>query len=265
MTDTIETREPTAPPLVPPASSARPEAPTGLRLHGVTKSFSSHQVLTGVDLTARPGRVYALLGPNGAGKSTALAIALGLETADSGEVLIMDRPWSRSVLRHVGASLNGPALFPQLSAHRNLLVHCRLTGTSPSVIAPLLARVGLEGAGRKRAGSFSTGMKVRLALAMALLTDPSVLILDEPQNGLDPQGIIELRDLMRSLAAQGRTVVVSSHQLGEMARMADDVGVLVAGRLAFEGPLSALAHPDDTAALEAAYLSLVTGGAVSLR
>ena len=227
--------------------------PTGLRMTGIVKSFGSQEVLRGLNLTARPGRVYALLGPNGAGKSTTLAIALGLMRADSGAVEILDAPWTRESLEHVGASLNG------------LLVHARLTGTDPAVIAPLLERVGLGGAGRKRAGSFSTGMKVRLALAMALLTDPEVLILDEPQNGLDPQGIIELRDLLRGLADAGRTVVVSSHQLGEMARMADDVGVLVAGRLAYEGPLSGLAHPDDGPGLEAAYLDLVTGRGAGAR
>ena len=239
--------------------------PTGLRMTGIVKSFGSQEVLRGLNLTARPGRVYALLGPNGAGKSTTLAIALGLMRADSGAVEILNAPWTRESLEHVGASLNGPALFPQLSARRNLLVHARLTGTDPAVIAPLLERVGLGGAGRKRAGSFSTGMKVRLALAMALLTDPEVLILDEPQNGLDPQGIIELRDLLRGLADAGRTVVVSSHQLGEMARMADDVGVLVAGRLAYEGPLSELAHPDDGPGLESAYLDLVTGRGAGAR
>jgi len=153
-------------------------------------------------------------------------------------VEIQGAPFSRRSLAQVGASINGPALFPQLSARRNLLVHCRLTGTSPEAIAPLLERVGLAGVGRKRAGSFSTGMKVRLSLAMALLTDPEVLILDEPQNGLDPQGIIELRDLVRNLADEGRTVVVSSHQLGEIARMSDDIGVLATGRLVYEGPLA---------------------------
>ena len=231
----------------------------------IVKSFGSQRVLNGLNLAARPGRVYALLGPNGAGKSTTLAIALGLTRPDAGGVEILDRPWTRRSLEHVGASLNGPAFFPQLSARRNLLVHARLTGTDPAAIAPLLEHVGLGGAGRKRAGSFSTGMKVRLALAMALLTDPEVLILDEPQNGLDPQGIIELRDLLRGLADAGRTVVVSSHQLGEMARMADDVGVLVAGRLAYEGPLSGLAHPDDGPGLEAAYLDLVTGRGAGAR
>ena len=234
--------------------------PAGLRMTGIVKSFGSQEVLRGLNLTARPGRVYALLGPNGAGKSTTLAIALGLMRADSGAVEILNAPWTRESLEHVGASLNGPALFPQLSARRNLLVHARLTGTDPAVIAPLLERVGLGGAGRKRAGSFSTGMKVRLALAMALLTDPEVLILDEPQNGLDPQGIIELRDLVRDLADEGRTVVVSSHQLGEIARMSDDIGVLATGRLVYEGPLVDFADADDERAMEKAFLAAVTGG-----
>lgn len=242
-----------------------PAGPPGLCLRQVHKAFGSNQVLRGLDLTAQSGRVYALLGPNGAGKSTSLGIALGLQRADAGAVEILGRPWSRDLLSHVGASLNGPAFFPQLSAPRNLLVHARLTGTDPARISPLLAQVGLDGAGRRRAGRFSTGMKVRLALAMALLTDPEVLVLDEPQNGLDPQGVIELRQLLRSLAGAGRTVVVSSHQLGEMARVADDVGVLVAGRLAYEGPLSGLADPDDGPGLEAAYLALVQGTGVSPR
>ena len=123
--------------------------------------------------------------------------------------------------------------------------------------------VDLAQAGRKRAGRFSTGMKVRLALAMALLTDPAVLILDEPQNGLDPAGMIELRDLVRVLADEGRTVVVSSHQLGEMARISDDIGVLAAGRLVYQGPLERLAGIDDPRALEAAFLEAVEAGARS--
>ena len=217
------------------------------------------QVLSGLALSAYPGRVYGLLGLNGAGKSTAFNIALGLLTPDAGRVEIQGAPFSRRSLAQVGASINGPALFPQLSARRNLLVHCRLTGTSPQAIAPLLERVGLAGVGRKRAGSFSTGMKVRLSLAMALLTDPEVLILDEPQNGLDPQGIIELRDLVRNLADEGRTVVVSSHQLGEIARMSDDIGVLATGRLVYEGPLADFADADDERAMEAAFLAAVTG------
>ena len=248
------------------ATASPPPSPTygaghtpGLRLTGVSKTFGRQQVLSGLDLSAYPGRVYGLLGLNGAGKSTAFNIALGLLTPDAGRVEIQGAPFSRHSLARVGASINGPALFPQLSARRNLLVHCRLTGTSPATIDPLLERVGLAGVGKKRAGSFSTGMKVRLSLAMALLTDPEVLILDEPQNGLDPQGIIELRDLVRNLADEGRTVVVSSHQLGEIARMSDDIGVLATGRLVYEGPLADFADADDERAMEAAFLAAVTG------
>lgn len=234
----------------------------GLYLDGLTKSFGHKRVLDSLNLTAWPGRVYALLGPNGAGKSTTLSIALGLMRPEAGSVTVLGRPFDRSCLARIGASINGPSFFPRLSARRNLAVHAHLTGTDLKVIDPLLRQVGLGDAGRTRAGSFSTGMKVRLALAMALLTDPEVLILDEPQNGLDPQGVIELRDLLRSLAHSGRTVIVSSHQLGEMARMADDVGVLNRGRLAYEGPLQGLADPDDGVGLEKAYLALVTGAGV---
>ena len=231
-----------------------------LALRAVTRSLRARRVLSGLDLVVHLGECHALAGLNGAGKSTAFNIALGLLTPDAGRVEIQGAPFSRRSLAQVGASINGPALFPQLSARRNLLVHCRLTGTSPEAIAPLLERVGLVGVGRKRAGSFSTGMKVRLSLAMALLTDPEVLILDEPQNGLDPQGIIELRDLVRDLADEGRTVVVSSHQLGEIARMSDDIGVLATGRLVYEGPLADFADADDERAMEKAFLAAVTGG-----
>lgn len=241
----------------PTAGPAR--AVPGLHLAGLAISFRRHRVLDGLDLTAWPGRVYALLGPNGAGKSTTLSIAVGLLRPEAGSVEVLGRPLDQGCLAHIGASINGPALFPRLSARRNLAVHAHLTGTDPDVIDPLLEQVGLADAGRRRAGTFSTGMKARLALAMALLTDPEVLVLDEPQNGLDPQGVIELRDLMRALARAGRTVIVSSHQLGEMARMADDVGVLHRGRLAYEGPLEGLADPDDGVGLENAYLTLVTG------
>ncbi|CAM2793419.1 ATP-binding cassette domain-containing protein [Actinomyces slackii] len=239
------------------STATAPSAPAGLRLINVTKSFGHQEVLRSLSLTARPGRVYGLLGLNGAGKSTAFNVALGLLRPDTGAVEIQGSALTRQSLAQVGAAINGPALFPQLSARRNLLVHCRLTGTDPAVIGPLLERVGLGQAGSKRAGAFSTGMKVRLSLAMALLTDPQVLILDEPQNGLDPQGIIELRDLVRALASQGRTLVVSSHQLGEIAHMCDDLGVLASGSLVYEGPLEDFAGTDDPQALEAAFLRAV--------
>lgn len=223
---------------------------------GLTKAYAGHRVLQGLDLTVRPGRVYALLGRNGAGKSTTFRIILGLIAADAGEVSILGHPWRRESLSHIGASVDGPAFYPQLSAQDNLLVHARLTGVSRQRVDQVLAMVGLQSAGRKGAGSFSTGMKARLALAMALLTDPPILLLDEPQNGLDPEGIIELRRLIRDIAGQGRTVLVSSHQLGEVRQLADDIGVLVGGRMAYEGPLVDFAADGD---LERAYLRVTTG------
>jgi ABC-2 type transport system ATP-binding protein len=222
----------------------------------LTKTFGGQKVLCGLSLTAMPGRVYVLLGRNGAGKSTTLKIMLGLIRADAGETFLLGRPWARQSLSRVGASIEGPALYRHLSARDNMRVHARLTGISNQRVDEVLEGVGLGGAGRKRTRSFSTGMRARLALAIALLTDPEVLVLDEPQNGLDPEGIIELRRLIRALAADGRTIVISSHQLGEVTQLADDIGVLAGGRLAYEGPLGEFARGD----LEQAYLATIAGG-----
>lgn len=217
---------------------------------GLTRSYDGNRVLDGLDLTVRPGRVYALLGRNGAGKSTTFKIILGLMSPDAGTVEVLGEPWSRSSLAHIGASVDGPAYYPHLSAADNVRVHARLVGIEDGRIDDVLSMVGLQGTGRKRAGSFSTGMKARLALAIALLTDPPILLLDEPQNGLDPEGIIELRRLIRELAARGRTVIISSHQLGEVTHLADDIGVLVSGRMVYEGALTDFSDGD----LEQAYL-----------
>ena len=233
-----------------------------LGCRGLVKSFGGHRVLDGLDLTVVPGRLYALLGRNGAGKSTSLKILLGLLDPDAGERYLNAAPFTRAALAHVGASIDGPALYGHLSARDNLRVHAALTGVSAERVTEVLDLVGL-GAGdrntaRTKVRAFSTGMKARLALAIALLTDPEILVLDEPQNGLDPEGIIELRGLIRDLAARGRTVLISSHQLGEVVRLADDIGVLAGGRLVYEGPLAEFAAEGD---LEAAYLAATTEGA----
>ena len=219
------------------------------------KSFRSHKVLDSLSLTVKPGRVYALLGRNGAGKSTAIKFMLGLFAADSGEVFLLGRRFQRSALAEVGASIEGPALYGHLSAWENLRVHARLMGIDETRMSEVIQLVGLADVGSKRARTFSTGMRVRLALAVALLTDPSVLVLDEPQNGLDPEGIIELRHLIRALAGAGRTILISSHQLGEVTQLADDIGILASGRLVYEGPLNDFAQGD----LEQAYLAATTG------
>lgn len=218
---------------------------------GLVKSYGSHRVLDGLDLTVTTGRVHALLGRNGSGKSTTFKILLGLLRADSGSVQIFGSPWSRQALAMIGASVDGPAYYPQLSATENLQVHARLGGVPKERIAETLSVVGLAGTGKQRARSFSTGMKGRLALGMALLADPPILLLDEPQNGLDPQGIIELRQLLRELVSTGRTVLVSSHQLGEVAHLADDISILSQGRCVHQGPLVDFAPAGE---LEQAYL-----------
>lgn len=226
-----------------------------LGCRALCKSFAGITVLDGLDLSVQPGRVYALLGRNGAGKSTSLKIMLGLMPADSGTSYLMGKPFVRSSLAHVGASIDGPALYGHLSATDNVRVHAKLMGIGDDRVTEVLAVVGLGQSGRKKARSFSTGMKARLALGIALLTDPEVLVLDEPQNGLDPEGIIELRQLIRELADRGRTVLISSHQLGEVTRLADDIGVLASGRLVYEGPLANFADGD----LETAYLAATEG------
>ncbi|MFP5021962.1 ATP-binding cassette domain-containing protein [Pseudonocardia phyllosphaerae] len=232
--------------------------PPAVRCDGVTVTLGRRRILDGLDLRIRPGTVYALLGRNGAGKSTAFRVLLGLRRPDAGTVSLFGEPWRRGLLARVGASVDGPALYDHLSAAQNLRVHARLTGVAEARVEEVLHLVGLAGTGRRRASRFSTGMRARLALGIALLAEPELLLLDEPQNGLDPEGVVELRELIRSLAAAGRTVLLSSHQLGEVARTADDVGVLAGGRLVHEGPLRSLA-PDGE--LERAYFALTAGAA----
>ncbi len=221
----------------------------GLELKNLSVAFGKHHVLDGLDVRVQPGRIYGLLGLNGSGKSTMMLAILGLVSCQ-GEITFDGQPVD---LKDVGAIINGPSFYPHLSARQNLQIHCYLTGTDTREIERVLAMVGLE-VGAARAGTFSTGMKVRLGLAMALLTDPSLLLLDEPQNGLDPAGINQLRVLIQRLAKEGKTIVISSHQLGEVARMADDVGVLSKGKMQYQGTIEDLASEGET--LEDAFLRL---------
>lgn len=261
------------PPAVPPAAQRRdaevmdtqhnhqhPQpaaAGPAIRCADLQISRGGSPILNGLDLTVMPGRVHALLGRNGAGKSTTFRIILGLLAADAGTAEVLGQPISprrgREILAGVGASIDGPAVYGHLSAFDNLLIHARLTGTGRQRIEEVLEIVGLAATGRKRARSFSTGMKARLALGIAILTEPAVLILDEPQNGLDPQGIVELRELLRGFAAAGRTVLVSSHQLGEITHLADDISVLADGRCRYSGRLQDFAP---AGRLEQAFLDL---------
>ena len=214
-----------------------------LETRALTKRFgrgANEQVaVDAVSLHVRRGRVYGLLGPNGAGKSTTLKMITGMLRPTSGQMLFDGRPWRRDDLYAIGSLIEQPPLYPNLTARENLLVRTTLLGLPQARIDEALAAVDLTNTGAKRTGRFSLGMKQRLGIALALLARPRLLILDEPTNGLDPLGIEELRGLVRGFPAQGITVIVSSHILGEVQHMADDIGIIYEGRLAYEAPLRA--------------------------
>lgn len=230
-----------------------------IQTRALTRVFRGTNAVDNINLDVRRGQVYGLLGPNGAGKSTTLKMLLGLLPPTSGEVELFGHRWSRESLGRIGASVEGPSIYGHLSAAQNLQVHVRLLGLSRSHVGPVLSRVGLGESGKKKARAFSTGMKGRLALGIALLGDPELLILDEPQNGLDAEGITALRTMMTDFTATGRTIVLSSHLLHEVAQVADTVGVIVHGRLNYQGSLKSLAPDGD---LERAYFKLTEAALV---
>lgn len=206
-----------------------------LRTVNLEKRFGRHAAVSGVSLHIRPGTVYGLLGPNGAGKTTTLKMIAGLLRPTSGEIWVNGKLWSRDCLNEIGALIESPALYGNLTARENLLVHTRLLNLPETRIREVLETVALTGTGRKKASQFSLGMKQRLGIAIALVQNPKLLILDEPTNGLDPLGIQELRELIRSFPARGITVILSSHILTEVEHTADDIGIISGGRLCYEG------------------------------
>jgi ABC-2 type transport system ATP-binding protein len=245
-----------------PATAPVPEEllPLGLvEVSGLTKAYGGVAVVDDVSFTARPGRVTGILGPNGAGKTTTLRMLLGLVAPASGVALIGGSRYAdiAQPVRTVGALLEASGAHEGRSGRDHLRVLCQAAGLPLGRADEVLDAVGLARAGRRRAGEYSLGMRQRLGVAAALLGDPRVLILDEPGNGLDPAGIRWTRDLLRALAAAGRTVLVSSHQLAEVEQLADDLVVIAAGRVVAAGPLASVigAH----AGLEEAFLELTTG------
>jgi ABC-2 type transport system ATP-binding protein len=222
-------------------------APTSdvvLRTVGLSKRYGRFVALGGVDMAVRRGRVYGFLGPNGAGKTTAISMILGLihPTGGHAELFGLDsRTHLPEALRRVGAVVEGQAFFPLLSARENLQVWSAVSSVRDKRrIDEVLDLVGLTGRASDNVRTYSQGMKQRLGLAAALLHDPELLVLDEPTNGLDPAGMREFRDLIRGLGAQGKTVFVSSHLLGEVQQMCDDVGIVKGGKLITEGSVAEL-------------------------
>lgn len=227
-----------------------------IEVNELTKRHGAEIAVDRLSFQVRPGQVTGFLGPNGSGKSTTMRAILGLDAPTSGEALVNGRPYACSPepMREVGALLDASAVHGGRRAFDHLHCLARSNGIGTSRVKSVLEQVGLGGAGRKRIKGFSLGMKQRLGVASALLGDPGILIFDEPVNGLDPDGIRWIRGLMRALAAEGRTVLMSSHLITEMALTADHVVVIGQGRLIADAPVAALA--DRFGSLEDAYLNL---------
>jgi ABC-2 type transport system ATP-binding protein len=227
-----------------------------LEVRGLTKAFGPVTAVREVSFRAPAGQVTGLLGPNGSGKTTTLRATLGLVRPTAGTVLIGGLPY-RSLPRPrriVGAMLEATGFHPGRRARDHLRVLAAAADVPDQRVDEVLDQVGLAEAAGRRVRGFSLGMKQRLGLAAALLGDPQVLLLDEPANGLDPAGIAWLRGLLRGLADEGRTILVASHVLGEVAQTADRVVIVSAGRLRFAGPLDELGGTGT--ALESAFLRL---------
>ena len=224
---------------------SRTDREPALRVEGLTKRFGGVLAVDDLTLEVPRGVVFGFLGPNGAGKTTTIGMLLGLVHPTRGRAEVLGRPVTPgdpSALRRVGALVGAPALLPSFSARRNLEL---LAGLVPghdgrAAVDDVLERVGLAEVGRRRAGAFSTGMKQRLGLAMALLEQPQLLVLDEPTNGMDAAGRREVKNLLRSVAARGTTVFLSSHLLHEVEQVCDEVAVLDRGRLVTAGPVGTL-------------------------
>jgi ABC-2 type transport system ATP-binding protein len=230
-----------------------------IEARGLTKRYGRTVAVDALSFDVRPGTVTGFLGPNGSGKSTTMRMIIGLDRPDAGGARIGGRRYPELgwPLREVGALLEAKSFHSGRSARAHLTALAASNGISRRRVDEVLAIVGLEQAAGKRAGKFSLGMAQRLGIATALLGDPEVLMLDEPVNGLDPEGIRWLRTLLRSLAAEGRTVFVSSHLISEMALTADDLIVVGQGRLLAQTTVAELSARAES--LEEAFLAMTSG------
>ncbi|WP_421927715.1 lantibiotic protection ABC transporter ATP-binding protein [Lysinibacillus capsici] len=207
-----------------------------LKTENLNKSFKGQKIVDNVALEVQRNTVYGLLGPNGAGKSTTLKMMTGMLRPDAGNIIFYGHTWTRNDLQDIGVLIETPPLYDNLTATENLQVRTIALRLPQSRIEEVLKIVDLTNTGKKRAGQFSLGMKQRLGIAIALLNKPKLLILDEPTNGLDPIGIQELRQLIRSFPEQGITVILSSHILSEVEQVVDDIGIIADGKLGYQGP-----------------------------
>jgi ABC-2 type transport system ATP-binding protein len=218
--------------------------------------------VAGLDLSVPEGGVFGFLGPNGAGKTTTIRCLLGLVRPSSGRLSLLGADVGHalpSVIGRVGSIVEAPAMFPRFSGRRNLEILARIHGEGDAAIDASLERVGLRDRAKDAVKAYSLGMKQRLAIAATLLRDPSLLILDEPANGLDPAGIVEVRELLRSLGAEGRTIFVSSHILSEVQQTADHVAIVAKGRLIKAGPVNEVLATTGTSGVIVKLADLAAG------
>ncbi len=215
----------------------RDERGMAIDVAGLTKSYGEHTVVDDLSLTVPHGALVGFIGPNGAGKSTTMRMLLGLTRPDAGAGTVLGEAFGEPArfLPRVGAFVDGPAFYKELSGRRNLAALAELGGIPTSRVDPILERVGLAARANSAVREYSMGMRQRLGIAAALLPEPELLILDEPINGLDPVGVIEMRELFASLRDEGRTVLVSSHNLAELEQVCDRVIVITGGRGVYAG------------------------------
>jgi ABC-2 type transport system ATP-binding protein len=213
-----------------------------IEVSGLRKRFGPTVALDGMSFTVMPGRVTGFVGPNGAGKSTTMRVILGLDSAQEGRALVGGQPYRslRRPLTHIGALLDAGALQPSRTARNHLLWQARAQGLGARRVDEVLSLVGLEQAARRKAGGFSLGMRQRLGIASALLGDPPILMLDEPFNGLDPEGFVWIRSFLASLAREGRAVLVSSHLMSEMQDIASHLVIVGRGKVIADSPVANL-------------------------
>lgn len=216
-----------------------------LNINSISKTYGKVRALNNLSLSIKQGEVYGILGPNGSGKTTTLGIILDVLKADSGSFKWFGKEQGADARKKIGSLLETPNFYPYLSAIQNLDIACDVKGVNSDDIPRVLEIVNLQERANSKFRNFSLGMKQRLALASALLGDPDVLVLDEPTNGLDPQGIAEVRNIIKKLVAQGKTIIMASHILDEVEKICSHVAVLKQGNLLTYGPIAAVLNKQE--------------------